>query len=151
VNNIVEHFASASSDQQLVVLGEETVSNKAITRLVRKELCTSSSINVARFVRALCAACVVCAVSVCAVVMTVASRIHVSTLPATVLAQIFDVGFKAWKFFGSYHLWDYFEAYGQLNGNRHRTAASLRLASNSHPTLRTDSRFGAGARCAGSP
>jgi hypothetical protein len=79
-------------------------------------------------VRALCC---VCAVSVFAVVMTVVSRIHVSTLPATVLAQIFDVGFKAWKFFGSYHLWDYFEAYGQLNGNRRCTAASLRLAPNS--------------------
>jgi hypothetical protein len=41
VNNIVEHFSAAGSDQQMAALGEETASNKAITRLVRGELCTS--------------------------------------------------------------------------------------------------------------
>jgi hypothetical protein len=38
-------------------------------------------------------------------------------IAATILARIFDVGFKSWKFFGAYHLWDFLEAYGQQNGS----------------------------------
>ncbi|ELR14412.1 RUN domain containing protein [Acanthamoeba castellanii str. Neff] len=96
VNNIVEHFSAAGSDQQMAALGEETASNKAITRLVRGEL-------------------------------------------STILARIFDVGFKSWKFFGAYHLWDFLEAYGQQNDSvRELAALGLR---NAIKTLNTNVRM----------